>query len=399
MKLPIVPLSLALALGVSAFAQQGSADRKSKPGSGTGGNVSQAASSTAGSSSAQPAGASAPEAPTPSGGDQKVFKAGAELPAPSDPSEIGSPTVALPTEPIEPYLLTRDAGPFMVMAHTFRGPDAARYALALVLELRRDFGVPAWIFYQKVQPMHSLVRNVPPTAPTYQRAAELTMPEKVRVYDEAAVLVGNCRTLKESQELLNRVKAMHPKCIDGMPSIWPWRKGQGLSRAMRCTNPYVPAQYLYPSKNDPLIKQMNAGPHSVFNCPSRYTLQIAEFTGKSTLEANGDKKLNIRENPSALERMLQQSPLAHAADDAEKLADALAKADDIRRTGYQPYVYHDRFSSKVTIGAFDSPSDPAATALRQKLLDLAVDFNNRKITDVMIVPAPALMDLKELPPH
>ena len=38
----------------------------------------------------------------------------------------------LPNDPIEPYLLTKDNGPFMVMAKSFRGPDAERFALALV---------------------------------------------------------------------------------------------------------------------------------------------------------------------------------------------------------------------------------------------------------------------------
>jgi hypothetical protein len=391
MKSPIVPMFLALSMGVTAYAQ---GPANPRPLFGGGANASPAAASVP-TSPAMPD----PKAARPAS-DPKVFQAGATLPAPANPSEIKPPTAPLPTEPIEPYLLTRDAGPFMVMAHTFRGPDAARYALALVLELRRDFGVPAWIFYQKVQPLHSLVRNVPPTAEQYQRAADLSLPEKVRIYDEAAVLVGNCRTLKDSQELLNQVKKMHPKCLDEMSSIWPWRNGAGLVRAMRCTNPYVPAQYLYPSKTDPIIKQMNAGPHSIFHCPARYTLQVAEFTGRSTLQATASNKIRAEESANGLERLLQSSPLAHAAEDAEKMADSLAKVDEIQRTGYQTYVYHDRHSSKVTIGAFNSPDDPAAQALRKKLQEIAVDLTaKRNVTDVMLVPAPVLMDLKELPPH
>ena len=51
----------------------------------------------------------------------------------------------MPTEPIEPYLLTKDAGPFMVSAKSFRGPDSDRYALALAIELRKEHGLPAYI--------------------------------------------------------------------------------------------------------------------------------------------------------------------------------------------------------------------------------------------------------------
>lgn len=380
MRLSFVPIAFVLALVVPVLAQAPAQRGASRAAAGQPAANSPAAASTTPDGIAQPA----PK-------DPKVFPADAVLPGPADPHELAKPTVELPDGPVEPYLLTRDAGPFMVLAHVFRGPDAPRYALALVLELRQQYQMPAWIFYQKVQPMHSNLRNIPPTAPDYVRQAEMSLPEKVRVYDEAAVLVGNCKTLDESEALWKKVKHIHPKCLENVPSIWPWRKGEGLSRAIRCPNPYLPAQVLYPHKTDPLIKQMNAGPMSLFNCPGRYTLQVAEFTGRSTLDPK-DAKFGGLAN-------LQQSPLRSAADKAQKLADALAKDPQVAKTGYRPYVYHDRFASKVTIGAFNSPDDPAAGGLRQRLLEMAVDLNNRKVTDTMIVPAPVLMDLQQLPPH
>ena len=57
------------------------------------------------------------------------------LNAPTIPDQNAAPGFALPSDPIEPYLLTRNAGPFMVLAKTFRGPEAERWALALVLVL------------------------------------------------------------------------------------------------------------------------------------------------------------------------------------------------------------------------------------------------------------------------
>ena len=132
----------------------------------------------------------------------------------------------------------------------------------------------------------------------------------------------------------------------------PWRQGKGLSRALRTTNPYIPAQYLFPRKADPLITQMNSGPLSIFNCPGRYTVQVAEFTGRSTMSGSDAR--------FADERGLKSSPLMSAAEDAQKMADALAADPEVVRTGYRPYVYHDRFSSKVTVGSFENPEDPAA---------------------------------------
>ena len=66
--------------------------------------------------------------------DEAVIPA-SNVPTPAMPDQLKPATVAIPAEPIEPYLLTKDVGPFMVMARTFRGPEAQGYALALAKEL------------------------------------------------------------------------------------------------------------------------------------------------------------------------------------------------------------------------------------------------------------------------
>lgn len=323
--------------------------------------------------------------------DPKVFQTRDLLPAPTPPDQIAAPTIALPNDPIEPYLLTKDAGPFMVSARSFVGPECDRYALALVLELRKDYGLPAYILRSKDFPGLSNIRNVPPTAPQGIRQPNLSPPERYRTYDEAVVLVGDEKTLDDSEALLHKVKKIRPKCLNGMPSLLPWRQDSGLSRALRTTNPYVPAQNLFPRKSNTLLKQMNAGPRSVYQCPGRYTLQVADFTGRSTFDPEDQRFQGMSS--------LKKSPLVTAASDAEKLANALAKDKDIQRTGYQPYVYHDLTSSKVMIGSFNAPDDPSAARLRETLLRLAVPLANRKVTDSMIVPAVTLTDLQTVIPR
>ncbi len=318
--------------------------------------------------------------------DAKVFPANATLPTPTPPDQIGPATIAMPTEAIEPYLLTKDAGPFMVSAKTFRGPESDRYALALAIELRRDHGLPAYILRGKTFAGKSNIQGIPPTAPPGVPQGRLGDPEKTRTYDEAAVLVGNEKTLDGSEALLHRVEKINPKCLDEMPSPLHWRKG--LSGAFRTTNPYVPAQNLFPRKNNTMVKQMNSGPHSIYTCPGRYTLQIAEFGGRSTFNPQDGRFHDLGS--------LKSSPLVNAASDAEKLANALAKDPEVRRTGFQPYVYHDMTSSKVMIGAFQSPQDPKAPQLRDSMLKLAVPLQGRKVTQQVIVPAPNLTDIKEL---
>lgn len=348
---------------------------------------------------AVPAGAPASNPRSTAPGDPRVVPANhLAIPAPVLPEPGQAPAIELPTEPVEPYLLTKDVGPFMVLAKTFRGPDAERFALALVLELRHDFGLPAYILRTKDFPRRSNIRNVPPTAAAEQMKAELGMPERVRSLDEAAVLVGNALTLKDSEKLLHQVKKIKPRCLDGMPKMWLWR--EGLSKAIRTTNPYVPTQNLFPGKVDNMVQQMNQGPHSIYECPGRYTLEVANFSGRATFNVDGAMRTG--------DMGLKRSPLATAAEDAEKLASALEKAEEIRALGQPVYVYHDRTSSRVMIGSFTSPNDPKAIQVHDALVKQAVsmmdyeDKKNRKSRkrniDKMIVPANALTDLESIKP-
>jgi hypothetical protein len=297
-----------------------------------------------------------------------------EIPAPNSVDDA-KPTIPLPTGPIEPYMLTKEQGPFMVLAYSFRGPDAPRQALALVLELRSKYKLPAYILLPKKFPGRSIIRGVPPQAPQFAMKDDVGLPELIRTLDEAAVMVGNEKTTKDAFDLMNKIKKIHPECIDGVPQMWHVRKGKGLSRAIATANPFVPAEELYPRQPDVMLVKMNDGPHNIRRCPGRYTLQIANFSGRSN-----------------------KSPLATAADDAERLAEALSKDREIQKLGCQPYVYHDHYSSRVTIGSFNAPDDPNARKLHDRLLEIAVDLNNRRVTDVMIVPAGVLLDLSPIKP-
>lgn len=56
----------------------------------------------------------------------------------------------------------------------------------------------------------------------------------------------------------------------------------------------MPVQDLFPGRRtrDHLIEEMNGGEKSVFNCPGRYSLTVADFTGRSVINpSESDKKL------------------------------------------------------------------------------------------------------------
>jgi hypothetical protein len=375
---------------------------------------------------------------TPRGPGVQVIPGGTAVPEPTMVEEVGAPTIALPTQPIEPYLLTRQNGPFMVMAHTFRGPDAVRYAQALAIELRQKYNLPAYVFFLRFQPGHSNIRGVPPTAaPEVQSGEKITGPERYRMTDESCVLVGDCKTIDDSEKVLHQVKKLHSEVLDGVPSIWSWRKGKGLTRAHLTTNPLVAsedlfsapgssghghgrggvamqsgqvvdptaltaaiqsdpglsqAQFLAPNnvkietstlpsaravQTDPLLKQMNSGSYSLFKCTGANVLQVAEFSGR--VSVGPDPRI---ENPT----FLQQGPLAKAADDAESLAQAIAKCKSLDRR-FQPYVFHDRTSSRVFIGPVSGPDDPALPQLRQVVNALSNELVMKQYTQLPLAPA------------
>ncbi len=316
------------------------------------------------------------------------------LPGPASEEELkASPKIVLPDDPLEPYLLSKENGPFMVMAKVFRGPEAEKMALALCKELRHDYQLPAYILRTKDFPMKSYIRGTPPTAPSVTMKAVTRLPEQVRTHDEAAVLVGNEKTLAATEILLNKVKKLQPKCLHQMPELFKWREGGGLSRALRTTNPYVPAQLLYPKTPDSLVIRINSGLRSIANCPGRFSLQVAQFSGRSGFDLNSPKG-----GPTQPLFNLRTSPLQTAHDDAERMADKLAKSPEIRRLGQPVFVYHDRTSSRVFIGAFNSPTDPAIGAMRDELLRAAVPLADKSkrgwnALDHMIVPATNLTDV------
>jgi len=309
------------------------------------------------------------------------------VPEPTPADQLKNPTIALPDDPIEPYLLTKENGPFMVMAKVFRGPDSQKLALALVKELREEYHLPAYVLRDKDWPGRHNIRGIPPQADPRVVQANVKTPEKFRTYDEAAVLVGDEKTQKGCEQLHHKVKKIKPKCLSGMSSIFPWR--DGLVKAIRTTNPYVAAQDLYPHKPDKLIVNMNTSKWSVANCPGQYSLQIAEFSGRSTFD---EKDENFR-GPLAL----LSSPLRKAAGDAEELAAALKKDREIQQLAQPIYVYHGRTSSQVFIGSFQSDQDPRASALRGSLVKMAMELQRTNrvggTTDSMIVPATMLTDL------
>ena len=120
-----------------------------------------------------------------------------------------------------------------------------------------------------------------------------------------------------------------------------------MGHAFVTTNPILPADYYVPKGLDPLVVKANEGvQHSLLDCPGKYTVQVATFTGRVITD---------QKEIAAIERGKEiDSQLAKAALMAHNLTEAL------RAKGYEAYEFHDRSASIVTVGSFNSVGQSSA---------------------------------------
>jgi len=269
-------------------------------------------------------------------------------------------------DPNRSYQLTEENGPWMILACSFSGENAVREAHDLVVELRKRYKLPAYVYeksfdFGEEALGRGLDRYGAPLKLRYQRGSQS---------NEVAVMVGDYPSVDDpdAQETLQKLKYYRPKCLEteaGRPTrrslaglraiqqaiLAPGneKKNKGpMGHAFITTNPLLPKDYYAPKGIDKFVQEMNDGiKYSLLDCPGKYTVQVAHFTGRVILDQE-----DIRAIENGREQM--ESKLIEAGEKAEKLTQAL------RLKGYEAYVFHDRHASIVTVGSFDSVGTPRA---------------------------------------
>ena len=276
------------------------------------------------------------------------------------------PAGAIENERGKNYKLTEKHGPWMIMVTSFRnirdedrkteGLTAEQAAAELVFELR-DKGIPAYAYSQD-----GIVEKID----TYDRLGR----DDKRIFaaqrDMICVLAGNYESIDDAvaQKTLNYVKKFHPAFLKNTKSGAVVRtnaqKGP-LAGAFMTINPLRKPDEVARKTVDPETKFLNSGiDHSLVGVKKKYTVKIATFSGKSTTPIGNSEYTG---NEGLFDRKLQQAAgfnLARVGEDAAQLARTL------RHEGEEAYVYHDKFQSIVTVGGFDSPSDPRIRVIAEK---------------------------------
>lgn len=278
------------------------------------------------------------------------------------------------------YKLTRRHGPWMIMVATFNRPPEERRgeglspeeaADVLVYELRRK-GIPAYT-YKPEETKDEAVK-------TLNRQTLTERVGKLHLHEGLCVLAGNYASNDNplAQKTLTYVKKFQPHLFQdveaqgeagagmlvkrlkngGVFRSTPARPGP-LSGAFLTTNPMLSEEELTSRTRDPLILQLNSGnDYSLLHNKGKYTVVVATFQGKAHTEVANDI------DPSKLKI---STALDDAADRAWELCNHLRRA---RLLGYpqdfEAYVYHDRFSSIVTVGSFQTRDDPRIAEIQNK---------------------------------
>lgn len=284
-------------------------------------------------------------------------------PAAADPPwAMFVPHKRIDADPQKAFELEEQHGPWMILAASFAGPTADQQARDLVQELRQHMKLEAYTFrqtYDFSKPTEGLGVSMY-GGPRRMRYAS---PHK---FDEIAVMVGNFASVDDPQveKTLERIKYARPDTLDptkkgtssqrflGLRTIYhmvsknPDKRKKGpMGAAFVTRNPLLPDEYFVAKGLDPFVVEMNKDlPHSLLNCPGKYSVKVASFRGVDTMKPATFEALTTRPR--------EMSKIDEAALKASQLCAAL------RKKGVPAFEFHDRTESIVTVGSFDSVGQP-----------------------------------------
>ena len=323
---------------------------------------------------------------------RSVFIAAAVLalpaPQPSFAQSGWLPTTWFTGADVDPkamYPLAEKDGPWLVLATTFRGEGAREDARKLVQELRGSHRLTAFTHekafdYTGEQRGMGLNPDGTPKRMRYANEGHVV---------EVAVLVGDFASAEDprAQKMLQKVKQLRPNSLEGTKAnrlesdfIQANRDHVGgagatkppLHTALLIPNPLLPADYFSRQQIDEFVMEMNADvTHSLLDCPGRYTVRVATFTGAGTFntsssqvepEAEDDSLVDVNRFLEVLKGNGWKDPQLRGVEEESRLVDAADKAhrltEALRRNGWPAWEFHDRDSSIVCVGNIDQLALP-----------------------------------------
>lgn len=283
------------------------------------------------------------------------------------------------------YHVTKEAGPWMVLATSYKGDHAKHLAEQHVIELRSKYRLPGYTV-----PVDLIKKRWGVKDDDWVKVSpRISEERKFRTYNEWAVIVGGYKDRDDALKTLAymRQRVPSPKLTDplGRPiqptKIHTWERTDlsdpnnpkkikykdektvnPYQNAFVTRNPMLPKEVAKKSdKPDPFLKKLNDGEEfSLLKSRKKWTLVIMNLPGAAQVKENVTGTL--------LEKIGIGDGNAKLMNANAMQANEFAKF--LRRYKMKAYVLHTRNSSLVTVGEFDDPNSEECRRTQEKLARL-----------------------------
>jgi hypothetical protein len=298
-------------------------------------------------------------------------------------------------------LIAPENGPYAIYVTSYSGPKAPSMARELVGELRGpNYKLPAFVFNYGEEERRKELERVQQERKRRldqlrQAGLSTDLPIHVpymRIEVEVGVLIGGYKDFEAARRDLERIKKLPPLdpnrvklpgvTVGEMPAAptprltkmdnGPPPKIQTVPlnvflRAIAVRNPSMPQG---PHERDKLdlavLRRLNAGEsYSLLNCRKPYTLAVKHFALPTVVEQN--TSVGNFWSKFGLGGSKATEHVDAAGQSAHNLADLLRRS----RYKWEAYVLHTRYVSIVTVGSYDSPTDPRLVADQRALAEFS----------------------------
>lgn len=296
----------------------------------------------------------------------------------------GAARARVEADPGQDYPVTPAQGPWMICVSSFSGSMAGELAHKLVLELRQDYNLPAFVFNRGAQERKELAelqrrRREQQESFLQERGLSLDPDQKFhtktyRVEDQFAVLVGGYPDADVAHAALQQIRKQAPPRSVPRDTVFHGTGDETGNSKGKLESAYVhPFLTAFVTRNptvtqaqvrgpDPLLKKWNEGESfSLLECPQPWTLVVKVYSAPTVWKSKTEDSGSLTKIWDKLFGKDQGNQLVACAVNAHNLAEGL------RKLKFDAYVLHTRTNSIVTVGGFASQDDPRIETVKQTL--------------------------------
>lgn len=286
-------------------------------------------------------------------------------------------------DPQKDYHVTPEAGVWMICAASYMGETAPKMAHDLVLELRREYDLPAFVFNHGAEERRKMQEELDKKRRQQEELlrqqgidpGQPLRPSHVRIQDQCAVLIGGFKDIDAAHSALEKIKKLpNPKSVpadklilagigsDNRVKNAQEREANLFVSSFVTRNPTVPQEKVDRSLDPATLKHLNSGEsYSLLKCKKPWTLAVKEFYGGMAIQPASAP-------PTLLEKLLGNKSEEHMSAVGKQAHEVARVLRD--NLGFESYVLHTPTSSIVTVGAYADPDDPELHGAQKKIKSL-----------------------------